>query len=142
MCNEKKAIRNAKARARFAALSFEEKEKNRKRVRDYCRSKSKGLEWRRRKQHNDQNRDKTEIIRKSCALHKKWNDATLGRLNHGKKWTEQEIDMIWDTSCTTRELSEKLQRSFKSISTARHRYASKAPEGYRHNGNRKADLSL
>ena len=41
MCDEKRAIRNARARAKYAALSFEEKEAVRKVHNEYCRIKNK-----------------------------------------------------------------------------------------------------
>ena len=81
------------------------------------------------------------LRRKSDAYWKKINDATKGRVNHGKRWEEWEISMLWDTSYTINQIASILDRSYHSVKGARRNYAVYAPANYRHIGDRKADLS-
>lgn len=70
---------------------------------------------------------------------KRCNDATAGREQHYRKWTPEEITLIWDASKTTAEIAAILHRSFRAILSARTRLKRTMPFGYVHNGNR-ADL--
>ena len=90
------------------------------------------LRLRRRK---EENKIKYNIM--LCVLQKKWNDESLGRKNHRRPWTEQEIALLWKTTHTTRALATLLDRSFRAIRSARYRFIMRRPIGYVHNGNQK-----
>lgn len=63
------------------------------------------------------------------AFRKKRNDTTQGRLNHGKRWTEQEIALIWDADCAekVKALALLLHRSYDAIRVARYAFTINQP---------------
>jgi DNA-binding CsgD family transcriptional regulator len=78
---------------------------------------------------------------KKVARRKKRNAPTVGRKNHRKSWTEQEIAEIWRTDVTTKQIAELLGRSIGAVSAARQSFAIKMPESYVHNGVRREVFS-
>ena len=78
----------------------------------------------------------------TSQFRKRQNQKTQGRLNHSKQWTEQEIALLWNTDYVTSELALLLDRTHHAVLTARRRHASRKPEGYRHNGTQKVQLTL
>ena len=82
-------------------------------------------------------RDKIKCDARLLALQKKWNDESLGRKNHHRPWTEQEIALLWKETHTTRALAVLLDRSFRAIVSARYRFIMRRPISYVHNGNQK-----
>ncbi len=114
---------------------YEKEYKQGEKYKEYSRSAHR----RRYLQEQDQQRRRKVAGSKRATKTQKKHDAeTQGGRSHQKKWTEQEIELIWDTSFTTRDLAELLGRTYSAVRSARSRNAAKRPGNYRHNGNRKA----
>jgi len=83
---------------------------------------------------NDSCRPTPVLRQRSQERARAYNKPTLNGRRARKPWTEQEIAEIWDTSRTTGQIAIDIGRSRDAVFAARRAFATKAPEGYRHNG--------
>lgn len=125
-------------------MPFKDAEKKRAYHREYMRTYSKSVKEKLyHQQHGQKYQARLTQSQKSLCLagKKKRNDETRGRSHERKRWTEQEIMAIWDSSRTTMQIASFLCRSKSAVMGARYKFASKAPGDYVHNGQRRAILS-
>ena len=99
------------------------------------------------KRYTERLRSSPEGVQKIIARNRKKNTSDEGKrrrkennqeiygksknaINHKKRWSDWEIELIFDTSMNDREIATEIGRSRKAIELARIRYAERAPQEY------------
>ena len=67
------------------------------------------------------------------------NARTVGKSNHGERWTFEDIDKCFDATKSDQQLSDELCRSLLAIRGARCKHKVRAPEGWKPKGSEKIE---
>ena len=77
-----------------------------------------------------------------CSYYNSSPNVAEGRgKSEKRKWTQEEIEKLYDASVSDRELAVEIGRSIAAIQTKRTQYKGFAPQGWKGKASQKAEVS-